>query len=154
MVLDALGIGAGDVLADSDRLQEGDHDLVPPPGCLGDAPPLLGEEDRAIGLGGDQPALLQARDGLGDAGMGHTQPARDIGRARFAGRVDQVGDQFDIVLRDLGLPREPGLAVMPGLLVGLDEHRPPTVAGLLRVSFATRSPAFQRRSDYAGAGAA
>ena len=49
----------------------------------------------------DEAVALQARDRVGDRRIGDPQPAGQIDGARFTGRIDQIGDQLDIVLGDL-----------------------------------------------------
>jgi hypothetical protein len=51
--------------------------------------------------------------------MRNPEPPGDVGRARLAGRVDQVRDQFDVILRHLHLMRFPHPLEIGCLPVGI-----------------------------------
>ncbi len=64
---------------------------------LGQFPAVAGQEDGAVGLLGDEARILQPLQRLDHRGVGDAEAHGDIGAARLAALVDQVGDQFDIV---------------------------------------------------------
>ncbi len=59
---------------------------------------------------------LEAADGLDGGGVGDTQAARDVGGARLALALEQVGDDLDIVLGQRGGARGAGGGVAGGLV--------------------------------------
>jgi hypothetical protein len=66
-----------------------------------------GQEQPAIGFRLHQPIPLQAADRRGDCRLRHAHAARHVDGARLALLAQQVGDQFDVVLRGcraVGLP--------------------------------------------------
>ena len=100
-MLDPLRIDARDLLADAQCKQQPVDDAMSTPALLGQVAATAGQEDRTVGLGVDEAVALQARDRMGDRRIGDAQTAGQIDGARFTGRIDQIGDQLDIVLGDL-----------------------------------------------------
>ena len=60
-----------------------------------------GEKDRAVRLGRDEAFALQALNGAAHRHVRDAEAARQIDRPGFAGLGDQLGNQFDVVLRRL-----------------------------------------------------
>lgn len=98
MVLDAFGIAFRRLEIKTQAQQEAQNDLVPPPTFLGQRAARLCQKDRPILRAGDQPLPRQTVEGLAYSRHFHAKPGGDVHRARLALFVDQLGDQFDIVL--------------------------------------------------------
>ena len=88
---------------DADRQQKFLDDHMPPAPVIGELAPGIGEEHRAVGLLRDELLVLQPPQCLDDRRRRNAKPFGDIGAARFAAFVDEIGDQFDIILGDLAL---------------------------------------------------
>jgi protein-S-isoprenylcysteine O-methyltransferase Ste14 len=121
MVLDALGVDARRLGADSQGAEEILDDLMALAALLGKARPFLSEEDAAIGTLLDKPLGREPLQHLGDRGLRHAQPLGDIDLARLAAIGNEIGNQLDIVLDQFGAPVMAGLAKALHMGVGIDE---------------------------------
>ena len=105
MMLDAFGIDPRDRSADAKRAQEGLDGSVAFAAFARNARSGLGQEYAPIAslhgetLGGQPP------EHLGNRGLSHTEARGDIDLARLPSVLDQIGDQFDIILHELVPPR-------------------------------------------------
>ena len=102
VVLDPLGVPLGRLLRKPQRTQERDHQAVAPARHLGQLAAGLGQEDRPVRPVLDQAIALQAGYRAGHGRLGDPEANGDIGAARLAAGVDQLGDQLDIILGGLG----------------------------------------------------
>ena len=101
-MLDPLGVALGGFGVEAQAQQEPQHDLVPPTALPGQRAALVGEEHGPIPRPGDQALPGQTVERLGHRRDPDAKPRGDIHRPRLAVVVDQFGDQFDIVLGQLG----------------------------------------------------
>ena len=102
VVLDPLGIPLGRFLRKPKGTQERDHQAVAPARHLGQLAAGFGQEDRPVRAVLDQAIALQAGYGIGYRRLGDPEVLGNIDGARLAVDVDQIGDQFDIILGGLG----------------------------------------------------
>jgi hypothetical protein len=63
----------------------------------------LGQKDRAIRLLRDELLILQSAESFGDSSVGDAKVLGYIRRSCFAFLVDEIGDQFHVILGDFGL---------------------------------------------------
>ena len=63
--------------------------------------PARGQEEGTRGQAGDEPFTWQPLKGARDRDVGDAEPPRDINDPRFAGRADQLGNDLDVILRNL-----------------------------------------------------
>ena len=105
MVFDTFGIFVSGFRVDAERNEEIANGSVTLTRHFGKRLPLIGQKDRAIRLRGDKAIALQALDRVVDGRFGDTEPVREIHQPRFARFLDQLGDQLDVILGDLGLVR-------------------------------------------------
>ena len=63
--------------------------------------PARGQENGAVRETRDQPVALQPLNRPRHRHVRDPKPARQVDHARLAGRGDQLGDDLDIILRDL-----------------------------------------------------
>ena len=101
VMLDPLGVGFGDNRIDAQRDQEIPHHPVALAAALGQGAAGPGQEDRPVALAPDQPVADQPLDGVVDRRRGDPEALRQIDRAHIAGGLQQVGDQFHVILGDL-----------------------------------------------------
>ena len=94
------------------------------PALGGDAPALLGQEDPAVGLAGDQAVGGEPRQHLGDRRLRHPQAGGDVDLARLVAVLDQRRDQLDIVLDQRAAVRRARLPEALGMHLGLGERLP------------------------------
>ena len=99
----------------AERAQNVDHEPMANAHALRHRFPLLGEEYAAIGPRGREPGALETRNRLDRGGVRNAETPGDVGRPRFAGILQQVGDQFHIVFQQGGRLRRTGLAEAPRL---------------------------------------
>jgi len=118
VVLDALGVDFGGVTVDAERQQEIADDAVALAGLLGEGSSLVCQENGAIAGLPDQPVTGEPLQRAVDCGRGDACALGEIDGARLAGSVDQVGDQFDIILGGLLLMRPPDLLEASRLALG------------------------------------
>src|SRR5690242_16198237 len=98
VMFDAFGIDPCGFVGNPDGEQELLDDLMPPPAALGELTAGLGEKHGAIGLLGDEPLILEPPQRLDHCRGRYPEPLRDIGTASLAPLLDEIGDQFDIIL--------------------------------------------------------
>ncbi len=96
-MLHAFGVGFRGFLWNAQSEKDVDDEPVARLDALGEAMALLSQEDAAIGQAHRQPVPLQSRDRLDGGRVRDAQPTGDVGRARLAGRRQQVGDQLHII---------------------------------------------------------
>ena len=123
VVLDAFGVHLGDAFGDAERAEKGDDGFVASFARGGEVAALIGEEDGAIGLGGDKAAFLQAGNGAIDGHVGHTEALGEVHDAGFAGFGNEIGDGFDIIFGDLVGMLAAGLGEVFGLAFTLGPRR-------------------------------
>ena len=122
VVLDPFGVGLGDVRPKTERREKSHDDLMAAADLLGELTAPGRQEDRAIRLGGDHAEPPQPRDRLDDGHVRDAQSPCDVGGAGLAGRVDQIGDDLDIILGDLGEICAARAPVNFGLLFSRDQR--------------------------------
>jgi hypothetical protein len=122
MVLDALGVDARRLGADSQGAEEILDDLMALAALLGKARTFFSEEHATIGPLLDEPFGGEAFQHLRHRRLRDTQPLGDIDLARFAPIGNEIGDELDIVLDQFGAPVVPGLAKALDMGVGIDER--------------------------------
>ena len=88
-----------------------------PPRALRKISSVVGQEDRAVGPRDDEPLPLEARNRLDDRGLRDPEPAGDVDGSRLARLTDEVGNQLDIVLRNLGVASFAGFLEIRRLLM-------------------------------------
>ena len=101
MVLDPLRIRLGDSRGYAERRQEADDELVPRPRFLRQPAAGVGEKDGAVGLRGHEAGALQPLDRPIHGDMRDRETTGDVDDPRLPFRLDEVGDQLDIVLGEL-----------------------------------------------------
>lgn len=79
--------------------------------------------DGPVWLTHDQAVILQSPEHLGDGGLGDPKPVREINGSSRALRIDQIGNQFDVILDQLGLVSMTYGGVLARLLVGRGDSR-------------------------------
>lgn len=114
MVFDSLGVGACGFGCDSESGQKGDDRFVPRFGAGSEVASGVGQENGAVGLGGDEAGFLEALDGADDGDVSNAEGFGQIGGASFALCRDEIGDGFDVVLGAFFGVLEAGLAVESG----------------------------------------
>jgi hypothetical protein len=102
VVLDPLGIPPGRFFRKPQRTQERDHQPVAPARHLGQIAAGFGQEDRPVGAVLDQAITLQAGYGRGYRRLRDPEVLGHLDEACLAVHVDQIRDQLDIILGDLG----------------------------------------------------
>ena len=102
MMLDALGILFRRFGRHPYCQQQIHHDPVAGPDAGGEGVSIRGQKHPPLGFGDGEALALQAADGLESGGVGHANPAGDVGGAGFAAGVDQVRDQLDIIFQQGG----------------------------------------------------
>ncbi len=93
--------------------------------------PRRGEERPAIRLLRDEPVLGEPLQHLGDGRLRNAEPGRDVDLPRLAAVLDEVGDQLDIILGDLGAPRALVLLMRRRDIMGDLVNRPLTHAAAI-----------------------
>ena len=81
MVLDALRIGVGGLRIDAERDEQIPDDQMTLARDRRHLAPLVGQEDRAIGLAGHEAVTLQPLDRVVDGRLGDAEPWRSTSRA-------------------------------------------------------------------------
>ena len=111
--------GKRDVFADV--AQERLHHLVPAAAGIRELPPGLGQEHAAVGALRDEPIARQALQHLGDGRLRHAEARRNVHLPRLAAIADQIVDQLDVILDQLGAPGLAGLAKALHVALGIDQ---------------------------------
>ena len=97
------------------RAEQIDHEPVADPHPVSQSMALVGQEHTAIRTRGGETGALEPRNRLYCRGMRYAKPPGDVGRARFAGAHQQIGDQFDVIFQQSRRLRRPRLAKAAGL---------------------------------------
>jgi hypothetical protein len=142
-MLDALGVGLRCLARRSDGHQQIDNKPMALPSAFRHRSAGLGQKYPAIGLRSRESLALQSGDRLAGGGVGDAEPPRDIRCARFAIGLDQIGDQFGVILEHRGRARGTRLAETVGLDgLGCEFHPfvRRTLSGILRSHPASTSP--------------
>lgn len=100
MVLDSFRIDPGGFLADTEREQEGFNHPVPLSARGGKVASRCSEKYASIRLLLNQPVSHKTLQHLRDGGLRHAKALGDINLPRLASMIDQIGNQFDVVLRE------------------------------------------------------
>src|SRR4029078_11011012 len=79
------------------------HDRMLAAPMYGELLPRIGEEYGAIGLLPDQLLVMKALQRLHHRRVRNPQALGDVGAARFAALLEEFGNQFHVVLGELGL---------------------------------------------------
>ena len=77
------------------------------------------QENSAIGLAGDETFRGQSGEHLGDGRLRNAQSGGDIDLACFVAVLDQIRDEFDIVLDERAAPRLSGVPETLGMSIGI-----------------------------------
>ena len=102
-MLDALRIAFGSLFVDPQTQKKGDDDPVAASTDLRKILPCLGEEYGAVRFPPHQASSLEPRDVLGHGRRLHAKPLGDLDRSGLSSRLDEFGDQFNVVLRHFAL---------------------------------------------------
>ena len=107
VMLDPLRIAFRSLFVDSQAEEKRDDDPVPPAAGLGQPPTGIREEYGAVRFPPHQASSFESRDVLGhgrrlDRRL-HSKPAGDFHRPCLSARLDQFGDQFNVIFRHFAL---------------------------------------------------
>ncbi len=105
VVLNPLRIAFRCFFVDAEAPQERHYNPVPPPTGLRQRLALVGEEYRAVGFPPNKPHVSEPGDVLGDGGRFHSKAFGYVDRTGLSPRLDQLGNQLDVILRHFALMR-------------------------------------------------
>ena len=106
--------------------------------------PAVGQKHAAIAPLLDKPVGGQPLEHLGDGRLGHAKALGDVDLPRLAVMVDQVGDQFDIVLDKFAAPVAARLAEALDLRVGVNQATELSPESAFRSTASSRAlPAYE-----------
>lgn len=101
MVLDSFGVNFCGVRGHAQRDQKIDDDPMPLARLLRNLASAFGKKDGTVRPRGNEPVPLQPRHDLADGNVRDPHSARNIDGARFAVRMDEFRNGFDVILRAL-----------------------------------------------------
>lgn len=135
VVFNALGIRPRGGRRNSEGFKKGDHGLVADLGFRREGASAGGEENGAVGSGGDETLALQPLDGADDGDVGDAELAGDVGGAGLAVFGDQIGDGFNVILGAFLRVGTAGLLLMRGGFAGLGGFRTGGHGGMMRIDW-------------------
>ena len=101
MMFQPLRVSFRDVRRNANRLQKIESHMVPLAGMLRNSSPFVCQKNRTVGFALDIAILLQPPDCVVHSRATDPEQVCQIDKTRFSGGLDEIHDQFNVILGNL-----------------------------------------------------